>query len=680
MRRFRLYILILSAIIPFSQAALAGMSIVNSKHDLSSTSTGATIKSAPSGTTEVCVFCHTPHTAANIANTPLWNKDIFKSTDPSYTVYTSDVLSALSYPPAEQPVRTGKAIHIQKTRLCLSCHDGTIALGSLKNLPYGLSGNIPMTGGVTTMPVSAMGYIGIDLRDDHPVAIPYTPARDPELLSTPSSPVRIYPDGQGNNYVECTSCHNPHDNTFGNFLVRSNASSGLCTSCHTKTGFPNSIHDTSTRSYSPTDGTPTGRLGTTVGEVKCMNCHFPHKAGVNDTAKTTPVPAQGRYLLSFNEEQSCFNTNLDRWGTTGSGAACHGSSGVKNIYSEVTKTRAHRVGNYTGIHRATEARQQISGGWVHEGGAFSRWHVECADCHNVHTSGPVLHTRGQSNSNQVLSNSPLYGAGGVSVISYPAWPSPPSTGTYTAIHAAGVTNNAVTGVAFEYEICFKCHTDFAWGTNPPISPSLGANMTNQAVEFNPSNPGRHPVVAATGRNQGTLVAPWNTNRGTQTMYCSDCHTKEGDASPRGPHGSNNPFILRKPFADTTAGKGINQPSGDICFDCHDSGTYLTGSGTGTGFRTTTGVNLHTRHYTNSSNQISNYGYRCVNCHTRIPHGWIRKAMIIVRGEGTTYGAQYEAGGAGAGLIQSIVGGALPPSGSYSTAKNANCTTVNGCHQ
>lgn len=235
-------------------------------------------------------------------------------------------------------------------------------------------------------------------------------------------------------------------------------------------------------------------------------------------------------------------------------------------------------------------------------------------------------------------------------------------------------------MAFEYEICFKCHTDFAWGTNPPASPSLGANMTNQAVEFNPSNPGRHPVVAATGRNQGTLVAPWNTNRGTQTMYCSDCHTKEGDASPRGPHGSNNPFILRKPFADTTAGKGINQPPGDICFDCHDSGTYLTGSGTGTGFRTTTGVNLHTRHYTNSSNQISNYGYRCVNCHTRIPHGWIRKAMIIVRGEGTTYGAQYEAGGAGAGLIQSIVGGALPPSGGYSATKDANCTTVNGCHQ
>jgi predicted CXXCH cytochrome family protein len=31
---------------------------------------------------------------------------------------------------------------------------------------------------------------------------------------------------------KCNSCHNPHDNTFTNFLVESNASSALCLRCH----------------------------------------------------------------------------------------------------------------------------------------------------------------------------------------------------------------------------------------------------------------------------------------------------------------------------------------------------------------------------------------------------------------------------------------------------------------
>ncbi len=684
MNRFGIIFSALITLMLPCSSAYAAMSIVNSKHDLSLTSTGATIKSTSLGTTEVCVFCHTPHSAADIANTPLWNKDIFTNPDPSYTVYTSDILAALSYQSAEQPLRTGKAIHIRNTRLCLSCHDGTIALGTLKNLPYGLYGDVPMTGGVTTMPTTAAGYIGVELQDDHPVAIPYSPGSgsglDAELLVSPSSPVRLFYDSSsGNNYVECTSCHDAHDNQYGNFLVASNAGSAICMSCHNKTGFTGGIHDIATQPYSPPDGTGSGYLGATVGNVKCMNCHFPHKAGVNDTAKTTPVPNQGRYLLSFKEEESCFNTNLDRWDTVNSNTACHGGSGVKNIYTEVTKTSAHRVGNYTGIHTATEARQTVSGGWVNEGGSGAKWHVECADCHNPHTAGSGLHSRGLSTGNQVSSGSILYGTGGVGVVAYPSWPSPPSTGTYSSIQAAGVTNNAVTGVGYEYEICFKCHTDFAWGTNPPNSPSLGMQMTNQAVEFYPANPGRHPVVAATGRDQGTLLAPWNSNIGTQTMYCSDCHTKEGDASPRGPHGSNNPFILRMAFADTTAAKGINQPATDLCFECHDSNTYLNGSGTTTGFKTTAGTNLHTQHYINSTNAISNYGYRCVNCHTRIPHGWLRKAMIIVQGEGATYGAQYEAGGANAGLIQSIVGGALPQSGNYGVGKNTNCTTAVGCH-
>jgi len=34
--------------------------------------------------------------------------------------------------------------------------------------------------------------------------------------------------------VECSSCHDPHDNTYGSFLVEDNSGSALCLRCHVK--------------------------------------------------------------------------------------------------------------------------------------------------------------------------------------------------------------------------------------------------------------------------------------------------------------------------------------------------------------------------------------------------------------------------------------------------------------
>lgn len=690
MNRFRMSVLIFFAAL-FLPATVPALSILDSKHDLSFGSSGAAIKSQAGGTDEVCVFCHTPHSARNDA--PLWNKNMSTGTYTLYDKAFSDVLAQLgggTYPDAESP---SSGIPHVKTRICLSCHDGTIALGALVNLPYGITSDIPMQGADPDykMPQTAAGYIGLDLRDDHPIAIIHDSTKDGELKAGITGNVRLYTaagdmtqSGTGTGYVECTSCHEPHDNQNGNFLVESNAGSGVCASCHTKTGFTGSIHDTSTLSYAPTDGTPTGTLGTTVGEVECMNCHFPHKAGVTSSAPTTPNPSYGRYILSFQEEASCFNNPSDRWNTSGAAGACHGSGASgnnairRNIQSLVDETSGkpykHRVADSTkaGKHKATEGQSK---GWLGAGNA--EWHAECADCHNPHSSGDGIHSAG---TNTVTSSSVMYGTGGVSVATWPTW-ALPSSGSYSYIQPIGTLNITSQGVTKEYEVCSKCHSDFAWDTgSAPTSPSLGAPMTNQAVEFNPGNPAFHPVAAPNSNLEGmaSRLAPWNFEG--LTMYCSDCHTKEGNTSPIGPHGSGNPFILSAQFADTYAGVGVNQPIGDICFSCHDAGTYLTGAGTATGFRTTSGTNLHTRHQELSySSLLSTYGYRCVNCHIRIPHGGWRKAMIIVRGEGLTYGAQYEAGGANAGLIQSIVGGVLPPSGAYDSNKNANCTTVAGCH-
>lgn len=672
-------------------AAAAVYPLTGTKHDLSSFGTGSyrakTAVEGPGGTTEICIFCHTPHGGNTEA--PLWNR---ASTAENYQFYTSDVLAALNYPAAEDP-KTGAA-H-SRTRICLSCHDGTIALGSVVNMPNvipSLYTEIQMFGS-STIQQSSPGYIGIDLRDDHPVAIPHDNAKDPELspVITADAPnvnlyelngtqVRKTRTGGAGSYVECTSCHNPHDNVNGKFLVDPNTNSKICTSCHNKAGDDSTVANESVHSnsanYSNAYPAP-ATLGTTVQDVKCMVCHYPHKSGVLTTDMNTPNPGSGKYLLTFKEEQSCYNTP-NRWNQSNS--SCHDTGGAgKDIKAEVTKGSgfAHRVGNYSSLHNATEGRSVSAGGTGWLGVAGNGWHVECDDCHNSHAAGRLTHT---PPGNAVSSTMAIYGAGGADVpASYTAW-SILAASAYAYIEPIGVVNTSGTGVSKEYQICLKCHSSFAWGSGSvPTSPSLNAPMTDQAKEFNTANASFHPVVGVNDKNplggKGTYINGWDSGN-TQTMYCSDCHNNS-TASPQGPHGSGNSFILKRPYTDTySTTLSQTQPTTDLCFDCHEPGTYVTNPASlGTGFSTGT-TNLHTRHYIFSTSLPTGlYAYRCVNCHARIPHGYDRKAMIVRQGEEIPY----EAGVVnGQGKITAV---SLPASGSYQTTKaTTDCTTVAGCHQ
>ena len=75
--------------------------------------------------------------------------------------------------------------------------------------------------------------IGTDLTAYHPVSFNYDTAltalngqlRDPSTLS---QEVRLDPAGQ----VQCTSCHDAHNNQYGNFLVKDNTASAMCLDCH----------------------------------------------------------------------------------------------------------------------------------------------------------------------------------------------------------------------------------------------------------------------------------------------------------------------------------------------------------------------------------------------------------------------------------------------------------------
>jgi len=674
-------------------AGAAGADLVTTKHNLSSSGTGSykafSNNPAQGGTTELCIFCHTPHSGNTEA--PLWNRT---SSVATYQTYTSDVLGGLGYPGAEDP-KTG--VPHSKTRICLSCHDGTIALGSVVNMPNDIPtsfSQILMSGNSMIQP-NAVGYIGVDLRDDHPVAIKHiggTP--DPELKSgalVGSIGVRLYKDIGGKsvvdyadgNYIECTSCHNPHDNVNTKFLIAPNTGSGICLSCHTKrTGSGTPAHDAASGvGYDP-DGL--GTIGITVGGVKCMNCHYSHKAGVDPANPTQPVAANGMYLLSFEAEGTCFN-KTNRWGRTTS--ACHGNNSVpaRNIESDQSKLSAHKYPSGNGRHRALEAS---SYGWLGVGNP--NWHVDCSDCHNSHTAGSTPRTPGSGN---VIGNSTsLYGAGGVSVSWTGSWSVPGAAG-FTPFESLGLTTSSGMPVNYyEYQVCMKCHSSFAWGLGtPPNSPSLSAAMTDQAKEFNPgntsvNNASMHPVAGATNNTLwGSLVAPWAVNRGLQTMYCSDCHISDG-GSAQGPHGSSssNRPILPMTYNNTYAAKGVYQSSGlgasdDLCFRCHSETVYQSGAFNlaGTGFYSSvSGINLHTQHRIHSlGSAVSTVGYRCVNCHTRVPHGYNRKGMIVRQGEG----APYEAGGANQGKITLVN---LAASNFYAATlanKNVNCSTVAGCH-
>ena len=208
-----------------------GQSVVGSKHDLSSGGPNATLRA--SNVDGVCVFCHTPHQAtAASAQDPLWNHD-FPAATPTYGVYASNTLDA-DMTSAEIGQAIGSA---SASMLCMSCHDGTVAVGALYNDPNDPAGGEITPSNSATM-ITGNPVLG-NHTDDHPLNFTYNAAlatTDGEL-NTPNSVDWV---DAGNTVplfggtVQCASCHDPHDPTNAPFLVKDNTASALCITCHIK--------------------------------------------------------------------------------------------------------------------------------------------------------------------------------------------------------------------------------------------------------------------------------------------------------------------------------------------------------------------------------------------------------------------------------------------------------------
>jgi predicted CXXCH cytochrome family protein len=297
-----------------------------SKHDLSASGAAG---GQSGGMDQICVFCHTPHVITPVA--PAWNES---RPVPQYTPYWSSTLEAN----VGQPTGTSK--------ICLSCHDGTIAMASVPD-PVNPGG--PRIG---PFALSRRANLTTDLSDDHPISFAYTSAlasEDRELVDPALLPRDILIDENGE--MQCTSCHDPHSSAYPKFLAMDTAYSQLCTACHDKAGWAQSAHANSPAGWdgSGTDPWPYSDQAS-VSANACANCHTPHAAGIPES------------LLVFETEE-------------GNCLSCHdGSTAETDILSEIRKGFRHPVERMVGVHVATEVPFSMPR------------HVECEDCHDPHAT------------------------------------------------------------------------------------------------------------------------------------------------------------------------------------------------------------------------------------------------------------------------------------------------------
>jgi nitrate reductase cytochrome c-type subunit len=216
MRKFLVLFLALAFVVGFSSVSFA--EIVGSDHDFST---------QPWSGGQICLPCHAPHNVATPVIPPLWNHEVTTAT---YAVYSSPTLDA---GPLGQPDGS--------TLLCLSCHDGTVAVDSFG----GATGTFFITGDEN---------LGTDLTNDHPISFTYDTAlaaTDGGLWDPATRNVTI---GSGNftqtgtiqdvmlqaDQLQCAACHDVHNDFVaggigGDPLLKiSKQSSAICLACHNK--------------------------------------------------------------------------------------------------------------------------------------------------------------------------------------------------------------------------------------------------------------------------------------------------------------------------------------------------------------------------------------------------------------------------------------------------------------
>lgn len=216
-----------------------------SKHNLSNWSL-YTIKG---DTTQVCIFCHAPHNTDSV-KVPLWNRN--DTAVITFTMATTQYVKAGQEGVDTQPTTISKK--------CLSCHDGTIAIGDVRN-------------GAPTAPIT-MANCGTgkldedcslknsaggnpfgdpyDLRGGHVISFNYdkfyTNAGNPSTRFKTWNEIKTAGDDKSmfdrDGKMQCHTCHDPHTDwcddssktigkdPFWRKACDGNGNGSVCNVCH----------------------------------------------------------------------------------------------------------------------------------------------------------------------------------------------------------------------------------------------------------------------------------------------------------------------------------------------------------------------------------------------------------------------------------------------------------------
>lgn len=207
----KVFMAVLVVLAGVGMSAVSYAVIAGSKHDLNKI-TGVAMPES-----QTCIACHTPHNAdVSVTDAPLWSHT---HTTATYTLYAN----------ADATITSLNATTTQPTgisKLCLSCHDGTIAVDSFVG-----------HAGVTKLAADNTANLGTNLKKSHPISFIYDKdlADDDGELKDPTADPDIKKWVKGGKF-ECSSCHDVHDNVPGAtaMLNKSNTSSALCLTCHIK--------------------------------------------------------------------------------------------------------------------------------------------------------------------------------------------------------------------------------------------------------------------------------------------------------------------------------------------------------------------------------------------------------------------------------------------------------------
>lgn len=181
---------------------------------------------------QLCNYCHIAHKFGSAPTGPgylLWNHTL--SSVASYGVYTSDTMQST-------PTDLGGQLTV--SNLCLSCHDGTVAVNSWYEPQLESDFTTPLPQGTKFM---AEEHTVKDLTKQHPINFTY-----PDATTATNIGLRVAADSKSIDgsltvplyagKMQCATCHDPHagkaDLFFRSFpsTPEQTKTGSFCVYCH----------------------------------------------------------------------------------------------------------------------------------------------------------------------------------------------------------------------------------------------------------------------------------------------------------------------------------------------------------------------------------------------------------------------------------------------------------------